>query len=298
MNAHDRLEQQLAASVRQRRPATAGRHRRRSAAALCGVLVLGGGGAALATALVGGPGVEKNARALEVQAIRETRNAQACTYADSLKRGVLVEGNVPAEVKAALPFTATPNRTITREEQATAARVGGFRIVRPSFITAVFPGGIRLAAGVVEGASLGGLTDPAACLRAREDVVRENAGKEDPVRAAALRQLRVADDVRPGVQTFWLWTVGPTSSGGAGNVIRPGTAIPTGLLGSGGGEYNGLVQSGTTTVDVRSRRTGAVLLKVTPQHGLFAFKLPKGTGPATLRQLDATGKVLAHRRLR
>ena len=297
MNAHDRLAQQLSDSVRQRQPGRPRARRRRPVVLLGAVLVIGGGGAAAATALVGGPAKEKTSRSLEVRALEATRRTRGCTVPDLLKHGVLVDGSVPDAVQEALPGTAAPNRKLTSHDEAVAARVGGFRIVRASFITARFSGGMQLAAGVTEGAGPGQLLDRAACLRAREDVVR-SAAENEPARDEALARLRARDDVRAGAQTFWLWTVVAGRPSGAGNVVRPGKSIPTGLLGSGTDGFSGIVQAGVTAVDVRSRRTGKTLVKLSPQHGMFAFKLPKATGPTTLRQIDATGQVVARRRLR
>ncbi len=297
MTAHEDLERRLLRSVAARAPERRGRWRRR-VALLVVPLALAGGGAG-ATALVGPDGVEKAARRLEVRALRETARDPSCRYADALRRGVLVEGFVPSEVSRVLPALRRPGRRTPAGADEVAARVGGFRILRASLLVGRFDGGLRLAAGVTEGAGLGRFVDPAACLAARQAVVRRvRPDAEDAVRVAALERQRRADDVRPGARTFWVWQYGDRGSGGSGITIRAGRPIPTGLLGSGSGGYVGIARSEATAIDVRSRRTGRRLARVAPQDGLFAFRLPRGTGPLSLRQLAADGRVVARQRLR
>lgn len=302
MNAHDRLERQLEESVRGASVVPARWWRRRVGLLLVPVVLAGGAAGATAALTTGGPDVEKDARSLELRALRETFASRACGPVDLVPRARFVEGLVPREVVAALPAMGDPARPVPIGADAALARTGpGRRVVRSSFLLTRFPGGLRVAAGVTEGAAGSRLREPVACLGAREAVVTSLVtDAEDPARRRALGRLRDADDVRPGAQelSLWYWREGTGGSSGTSAPLRAGRAVPTGILGSGSSTYVGIARSGTTRIDVRSRRTGRRLRLIIPQTGLFAFRLPRRTGPVTLLQRGADGRVLARSGLR
>jgi hypothetical protein len=310
MNAHDTLRRQLGDSLAQhilpapeRGPSRVPRWWRRPAA-LALVPVLLAGSVAAATAITGhGQTSEKTARQLHNAARSATLKLPSCRPPMLLSRAALIDGATPPEVLAVLPQLASGSRVPGALAAALLPHLGAAPIIRQSLASAEFPGNLRVVAAVVQGIGFASTADPAACLTARERFVEAQPAR-DAARVGAITQLRADDDIRPGAQSLWLWRLNtnPTrrgnSTSGVGGVIHSGRPIRTGVLGSGSGGYFGLANPKTRTIDITALRTRKRLRTIKITDGLFAFRLPTGTGPVQLRQRDSTGHVIAKQRLR
>jgi hypothetical protein len=309
MSGYRDLERQLRESVRRRAAARAFSPRRwrshRMALALAPLALLGGVATA-ATQLGRGTGDEDNARSLAFQAVQDTRNVPACRMVG--ERDAPIVDDAPArEVLAALPELATaPARPVPAATLAfVRSRAGGAVLGRTVRLVAV-GGGRHLLVFVARGQGPFTLTDPLACLRARrERLAKLRPDPSDPTRQAADRVLAANRDTMPGAETLWLLDMPPGNSApagaGAGVSIVRGEAVRSGLVFSGGALYSGIAKRGATNITLRPARhnqSHAPRRRVAVHHGLFAFTLPRRTGPMIMTQRAADGQVLGKARLR
>jgi hypothetical protein len=296
MSAHDRLSEQLRASVRERR----GRRRARRGllVSLAGVVVIGGGVATAATGVLpvvghddGGGGT---ATGLASRALRETAHEPACAPTD-------VSTPFPAvrvePARAALPLL-TGTAPDAAAQRALLARHYTGAIVDGSVRRVALPGGRRVLVFLAVGAGGLSLSDPGACLSARLAWLAAHASGERRARAAVV--VRGFRDTIPGLQYLNIMNLrdGPGLAGGGTGIPLDGRPLPTGVVAGGSdGVYTGIAVPGArlVTVDGRHglRRAFAV------RGRLFVVALPrKGTGPVRLRQRGADGRVLAGQTLR
>jgi hypothetical protein len=306
MSGYRDLERQLRESVRRRAAARTFSPRRwrshRLALALA-PLALVGGVATAATQLGRGSGSEENTRRLAFQAVQDTRNVPACRMVGERDAPIVDDAPAP-EVVAALPEVASaPARPAPAATLAfVRSRAGGPVLGRTVRLVAV-GGGRHLLVFVARGQGPFTLTDPLACLRARRArLAKLRADPRDPTRQAADRVLAANRDTMPGAETLWLLDIPPGRSApagaGAGMQIVRGEALTTGIVFAGGGRYAGIAKRGATSIALRSTRRHGLRRRVAVHHGLFAFTLPRHTGPMVLTQRAADGQVLGKERFR
>jgi hypothetical protein len=161
----------------------------------------------------------------------------------------------------------------------------------------VLPSGDTVLMWVSLGDGDGALADPPACGQARlARLARDKPDRSSRLRQKAAALLATSRDTRPGLQTLWVMThrVGANSTGGTG-IPLDGRPLPVGVIAEGGGEYTGFATPSATRVTLDGRDLHRA---VTVRGGVFVVTLPGGTGPVTLRQRAADGRVLARQVLR
>jgi len=288
-----------------------GPRRRRGAWLTLAALLIGVPAAATAAGLVQfGDGDETQGRRIALQAVRDTAAVPACTPVRVASR-TFVDGEPLPEITALLPSLRVPvpraNRVRAIAQLPAFGRGGA--VLRGTVRTFTLPQGIRLTVWVQQGDAGGGVRDPAACGQAR----RERAellltDHSDGVRRAAQQHLSERRDSEPRVQTLFesVQLKGRFSRSGSGSPVLPGTPLRPGLLSGGGGGahrsvYVGLAGPRTAWIAVRVARGGHVAgvpARVPVRQGFYAFTLPRGTGPVSLRETSAAGTVLRVIRLR
>jgi hypothetical protein len=310
MSGYRDLERQLRESVRRRATARAFSPRRwrshRMALALA-PLALVGGVATAATQLGHTGGSEEKARSLAFRAIVDTKGAPACSIVGHAVASVVDDPPRP-EVTAVLPELATaPAHPVTPAALAFVRRRAGGAVLGRTVRLIAVGERRRLLVFVAYGQGPFTLADPLGCLRARRArlaELRPDAG--DPVRRAADRVLAESRDTTPTAQTLTVLDVppgrpAPAAGAGAGIPIVPGQALPTGILFQGSDLYAGIAKPGASSITLRPSRKNtrlAILRRVAVHHGLFAFSLPRHTGPLILTQRAADGRALGTQRVR
>lgn len=301
------LERQLLTSVRRRAAARALSPRRwrghRMALALA-PLALIGGVATAATQLGRSGGNEDRGRKLAVEAVKDTRRAPSCRIVDT-RDAPIVDDAPPPELAAILPQLATaPSRPVPSEDLAFARRHAGRAILGRTLRLVPVGGGRRLLVFVAFGGPFA-VIDPKGCLRARQDRLAVLApDANDPVRKAADRVLAELRDTMPDAQMLNLLVLPPGHSGpsfGAGMELESRAPLPRAIVAYGSGVYVGIAKPSATSITLRPGRKGTrrgIRRRVAVHYGLFAFSLPRHTGPLILTQRTADGRVLGSERLR
>ncbi|WP_157591907.1 hypothetical protein [Solirubrobacter soli] len=252
-DAFDDLERDLRAAVRARR------RRRVPTAPLLGALVvlaLGGGGAVAATQIGGDAHVERDGTTLAERA------------AEAVKR---VPGCRPAHGRVANTGPVLP--AITRALPA----------LRGRDMTLAMGSGIHVRVRVRNGPGPIAKADPGACLDARRAKVRAlSAGRPVEVRTAAERAVVRMRDTAPGVQMLSVDVRLPPGEGGFGTGfrLRPGDAVPTGVIDTSGRLSLGIADPRAVRVRVGSRTAPVV-------DGLYVL-----AARGTVTELAADGSVI------
>ncbi|WCB92998.1 hypothetical protein DSM104299_01699 [Baekduia alba] len=311
MTAHDELLRQLRASVRTirventpdtgaqatgtplfgrpRRPRR--RRARRGLLVALAALVVGGGvaGAAQVGVLPGVHGASDHplsAREVAHDAMMEVRDSPACRTI-ARDRGATTQAT---EVSAAATALLAGPPDASAQAQALRLNHGG-PVIAGSPRRVAFPDKSYALVWVAVGNGTGSFVDPVACGQAR--IAQLRADKPDPssrLRQKAEAVLRAYRDVLPGLQTLWIMfhRHGASSTGGTG-IPLDGRVLEPGIVLFGSGEYVGFAAPGA----VRVTADGRALHRVTAVRSrLFALRLPRGTGPVTLRQRAADGRVI------
>ena len=307
MSGYRDLERQLRESVRRRAAARAFSPRRwrshRMALALA-PLALVGGVATAATQLGHGTGNEEKARKLAFQAVKDTGHAPPCRTVEKRDAPIIDEAP-PPEVTAGLPDLAAAPPVVSSELLTFVRRRAGGPVLGRTLRLIAVGGGRRLLVFVAHGQ--GGFTpaDPAGCLRARRARLAVLApDASDPVRKLADRFLAQLRDTMPGAESLDVNVVPPGQSSpgfGTGMPLTSGTPLPTGIVVYGSGVYVGIAKPGATSITVRPARNNgrtSVRRRVAVHYGLFAFSLPRHTGPLVLTQRAADGRALGSERFR
>jgi hypothetical protein len=287
MTAHDDLLRQLKESIR-----TAGagapaprRARRTPLLAALAALVVGGG---VATAAVvthtGDGGDHRSAHEVAYAAVLATQDDAACR---TLKPGATITTELVPIDPSLKPLLAGPPSAAA----LTLARRMGHSgpVIAGTARHITLPSGNSIVLWVAAGDTFAARADPGACLQARLAVV----GPSHPAAAKIIRNER---DTRPDAQTLYitLHHADENNSGGAGLPLD-GRPVPTGVVASGGGHYIGLAARGARTITVDNARLHRTFTVV---RGVFVVDLPDHTGPLTLRQRAADGRVVAQQTLR
>jgi hypothetical protein len=300
MSGYRELERQLRDSVRRRAASSRRRIARRLTVALV-PFVLAGGVAAGATQLAHGPTPVESARRLAFRAVNDTRHDPACRATARSGPAPVIDDPPRPEITALLPELArVPAGPAPASAVAFARRVAGSAVLGRTVRVVGIGGNLRLLVFVGRGQGPFTLADPAACVRAR--VARVEAlhpDPSDPVRRGAERVLAAMRDTTPGLESLELFVLPHghvNATGGAGLPVVPGQAMTDGIVLSAAGVYAGIARPSATTITVRGRR--GFHRHVAVHHGLFAFTLPRHTGPLVLAERAADGRVLRTERLR
>ena len=304
MSGYRDLERQLLDSVRRRAATRARRWRSHRMMLALAPLALVGGVATAATQLHHGNGSEDKARQLAFQAVKDTRPAPACRMA-RLRDAPIVDDPPSREIVAALPGLETAPSSVPSELLRFARHRAGGAVLGRTLRVIPTGGGRRLLVFVAHGQGPFTLVDPTRCLRARRARLADlRPDPSDPVRQAADRVLAGLRDTMPRAQMLTVNVIPPgrdLPSAGAGMPLDAGQPIPTGIVLSGDGAYVGIAKPGATSIALRPARGNdhsAPRRRVAVHHGLFAFSLPRHTGPMVLTQRAADGQVLGKQRLR
>ncbi len=242
-DAFDDLERDLRAAVRARR-----RRRLPSAPvfAVIGALVLGGGGAVAATQIARDPHVDREGEKLAMQAATDTRRAPGCEHPTRFTHSV-IDGPLLPSIARALPALTRP-----AAHPAPLPRSVTGAVLRDTSRT-VDLGDVRLRIYVVQGPDAISHADPEACLAARRARVAElTADRSTAVRVAAERAVMRLRSTAPGLQTLYVNVLlGPGEGGfGVGLRLRPGDAVPRGIVTTGGGLSLGIADPRAVRVRV------------------------------------------------
>ncbi len=317
-----RLRDQLVAAADRRNEARAGgiaapdrgrRPRRRGGwIALAVVLIAAPAGATAAGIIEFGKSDESTARAIIVDAMRATAELPVCTRTRTAGT-VLSDGVALPGITATLPSLrraaagGDPERVLRRLR----TRLPGGPILRRTVRRFVMPGNVEVIAYVQEGAVLSAARDPAGCHQARREraaVLSED--RSEPIRQAVASQLAELLENATRSQTLWVFSQSPPRSpfagSGAGAPVLPGRRLRTGLLSSGSNgdgarRYVGVAGPRVAAVLLRAQRpgrSGRFPARVAVRDGFYAFVLPRGLGPVSLREVTAGGRVLRTRPVR
>jgi hypothetical protein len=252
-DAFDDLERDLRAAVRARR------RRRLPSVPMLAVLValaLGGGGAVAATQLARDPDVDREGAELAHRAVAAVAHVPACRPAHGHVAG---GGRVLPAITRALPA------------------------LRGRAMTASMDDGVRVRVRVKNGPTLIDRAEPGACLQIRRAKVRELSAKRPiEVRTAAERVVVRMRDTAPGLQTISINLLRPPGQGGfgVGFRLRPGEALPTGIVADDGRPSVGIADPRAVRVRSGSRSARVV-------DGLYVI-----AARGTVRELAADGSVI------
>jgi hypothetical protein len=252
-DAFDDLERDLRAAVRARR------RRRAPSAPLLAALValaLGGGGAVAATQISRDPDVSREGAALAERAVAASTRVPACRPAHGR---VADTGPVLPSITRALPALRGREMTMSMGE------------------------GIHTRVRVRNGPGLIARADPGACLEARRAEVRAlTASRPVEVRTAAERAIVRMRDTAPGLQMLSVDVRLRPGRGGFGVSfrLRPGDAVPTGIIDAGHGLSLGIADARAVRV-----RRGARSARVV--DGLYVI-----AGRGRVTELAADGSVI------
>jgi hypothetical protein len=250
-DAFDDLERDLRAAVRARR-------RRRLPAApalvLIGALALGGGGAVAATQIARDPDAEREGAKLAQQAASDTVRAPGCEHPTRFTRST-IDGPLLPSIARALPALARP----AAHPAPVPKSVTGAVLRDTSRIIDL--GRVRVRTYVVQGPDAISHADPEACLDARRARVEElAANRPAAVRVEAERAVVRLRSTAPGLQTLYANVLLGRGEGGfgVGFRLRPGEAVPTGIVAGDGDRWLGIAHPGTVRVRVKSKTARVV----------------------------------------
>jgi hypothetical protein len=234
-----------------------------------------------------------SAREVAARVLRETSSRAACRLADPSRAATTELVALDPSVRRLFPGPEDP-KAMTR---ALAMNHGG-PVVAGSARRFVLPDGGTVLVWVSMGGGVATLADPAACGQARlAQLARDEPDPGSRRRQKAAAVLATYRDTRPELQTLWIMhhRVGANSTGGGGIPLGDGRTLPSGVLVSGGGDYAGIAAPKVTHLTLDGR---GVHRTIVADDGVFAFTLHPGTGPVTLRQRAADGRVVARQVLR
>ena len=221
------------------------------------------------------------------RAVRETARDPACRAGAPATFELVDDVPLPA-LTAALPALATP----VGDPAAALADLPkglGRKVLRSTLRELSFPGDVHATVFVTAGGAepFADRAGARAVRAARATELSTGAG-----RAAALAALAARTDVAPDAQTLFVYYgKGRGSRGGAGMPLRPGSPVPTGIVGYGGthrgGErvYAGIARPGAVKIRVGTRT-------IPVRDGFFAFARSNGEGSLRIEYLDAAGRVI------
>jgi len=286
-DAFQRLQEQLQTAMRHEPRRSRWRHRGAVLALTAGLTATGVAVAATQFG-DGGQSPETLGRKAALQAIRETTDP-ACRPAT--RRGTLVDDALLPSLQTGLALLRRP---ADPPEKAGPLLDRRSAVIRSSVHVVDAGGGVRLVVFVEAGGSVRA-TDPLACRRARgERADRLIEKRTQAARDWARRRLDELLDTVPGVQTLNIFFTHRSSQGrraaGVDIPIRPGERLFRGLAGSSGGLYTGIADSRTVSLRLTTRTQGRRTVRVI--DGLYAFRLPRRTGPVTAREHDANGRPI------
>jgi hypothetical protein len=221
----------------------------------------------------------------------ETQGGHACRKIDE-DRGATTE---PATLSATVaPLLTSPPDAAA--ERAVLRYNHGGPVVVNSARRIAFGDRAEVLLWVAVGNGFGSLADPAACGAAR--LARLERDLPDPgsrLRHKAAAVLRGYRDTIPGMQTLWILRRHSGRASGGGFPLD-GRSLPVGVVASGGGgAYTGIAVPGAVRVSLNGRRLHR---SFAVKDRVFALTLPAHTGPVTLRQRAAGGRVVATQTLR
>jgi hypothetical protein len=325
MSGFDQLERQLldavAAHARTSNKSahTRVRSRLRSRRALAGALVPLVIAAAAAAAVIASRPSETVAQRLLSRVLAATKHTAACRFG-GFRHAVLSDMAPSPGITATIPQLAVvPHGSPPVAALRLAEEQGGTILVH-TIRQISFPGDIRLVMFVDVGRYPFEAINPAGCVVARLDALRQLRPKPSQTVRASVDHLIEADlSTRPGVQTFALETIpsGRTgapqygSGAGAGIPVAPDATLPTGIVsqasacGRGGSDhtprctptlYLGIAIPGTARVRIEPARRGELgtPTEVAPvRDGVFAFTLPRRAGQIVVTQQTSTGRALS-----
>jgi hypothetical protein len=306
-DAFDELERRLRRAVRTSRRGRAPRGWRRTAAVAIAAALVVTGAALAATRIGGGRNADTDGSELALRVVGDTARLPACAHLGGPARApVLTEAAPLPAIVAALPALGRPASAVEQQRAQSLLSPGATGVLRQTLRTVAMPGGLRLLVYVEQGMGFVGLRDPAACARARRARMAQLArGRSEAVRRHALRRLAELRDTLAGLQTLWLFAEtrgsGERHGGGAGVPVSPGAPVRPGLLFGGGTRdhasiYAGIARRRTARLLVRPERRAAarrIRMKTVPvRDGLWALRLPRGTGPVRLVEVASDGVVL------
>jgi hypothetical protein len=179
------------------------------------------------------------------------------------------------------------------------------------------PERVRLIEYVAHGEGPFTLVDPRRCEVARLALLaRLRPGKRDRLRETVARQIRLMPETNPGTQSLTLTRIeqragAPLDGGGASFPVPPAQAsLQTGVLFSGSGcenatpghpahctpvFYGGIVKPSTAYLTLEPAPTNLarrVRRRIGVREGLFAFTVPRDTGPELIVQRARDGRPL------
>ena len=307
MTAHDDLRRQLLGSVTERRSAAAGGARRglrrfrggRRGGLAIAILALavGGGVAGAATQLLGEPGTRERARSLVQSAVTQSSTRGACQPAAV----TFVDTQPIAALRTLFGSSAAP---VSPQVRALVRRQAHGEVLSRTIRLVAAGGGRRLLAYVTASRDPRTVVDREGCQRAERARLLELHPADDAVRRLARRLL--ADQQRrrvPRGQMLYVSLIGERGTAGAAAGVSDGRrGVPTGvILGSTSLGYAGIsvARAASVRVTTTNPRSGHPVRRTYPvRERLFAFTLPRDTGPVEVRQLAADGGTLAVQTLR
>lgn len=308
-----RLREELVAAAYRRNEARHGipapnrrrqRRRRGGWIALGAVLVAAPAGATAAGIIKFGKSDESKARTTVVAAMRDTAELPACRSARTT-RTVLTDGLPLRGITATLPSLRRAAAGIDPERvlRRLLPRLPG-PVLRRTVRRFVMPGDVEVIAYVQDGGSVRPASDPAGCHAARrERATRLSAGRSRSTRqAVAVELARLEGTTRSQMLLVFSQSPprSPFSGTGTGTPVKPGQRLRTGLLSSGSGQdgrrrYVGIASPRTAAVLLRAQRpghAGRFPARVAVQDGFYAFEIPPGIGPVSLKEVTAGGRVM------
>lgn len=329
MSALEDLQRQLLDSVARRQTAAGVRRSRRWSAsgrathrrwlALVAIPLLF---AAAAAAKIVTQADESPANALVNRVLGDTGASAACRMTGPRKSGLSSEAPDP-RITATLPALAHPPRDPPAPAVvALAERDSGGAVLARTIRVVRLPDRISLIEYVAHGEGPFTLVDPRRCEAARLALLaRLRPGRHDRLRETVARQLTQMPETNPGTQSITLNHLeqrpgAPLDGGGASFPLSATDAVlPTGVLFSGSGceyarpghpayctpiLYGGIVKPATAYLTLqpapRIPATGdgrRIRRRVGVREGLFAFTVPRDTGPELVVQRARDGRPLA-----
>jgi hypothetical protein len=323
MSALEDLQRQLLDSVARRgarrveRPASRQRASRRLAArrhwvALVAVPLLFV--AAAAAAKIATQAGESPASALSNRVLGATSRTAACRMTGPRKARLSSEAP-DAPIRATLPALARPpHDPPPAAVVALAERNSGGAVLARTIRVVRLPNGIQLIEYVAHGQGPFTLVDPRRCEAARLALLaRIHPHQPDPLRETVARQIRQMPETNPGTQSLTLTHLAGAALDGGGAsfpVLPTQTSLPTGVLYSGSGcesarrghpafctpiFYGGIVKPATAYITLQPARADVVhrlRRRIGVREGLFAFTVPRDTGPELVVQHARDGRPL------
>jgi len=265
---------------------------------------------------------ESPANALSNRVLGETGSSAACRMTGPRKSRLSSEAPDPS-IAATLPALARPpHDPPPASVVALAERNSGGAVLARTIRVVRLPDGIRLIEYVAHGEGPFTLVDPRRCEAARLALLAQLRPREhDPLRETVARQITQMPETNPGTQSLTLTRLEqrpgqPIDGGGASFPVLPAQAsLQTGVLFSGSGcenarpahpayctpiFYGGIVKPATAYLTLQPAPGtpatgvgGRIRRRIGVSEGLFAFTVPRDTGPELVVQRARDGRPLA-----